>query len=57
MAAAPRAAATAMPTATAELASYAGAFAGVAEEARRGADMCQRLQDSALHSRGQLCRP
>lgn len=33
----------------AELASYAGAFAGVAEEARRGAEMCVRLQDSAMH--------
>lgn len=33
----------------AEMASYAGAFSGVAEEARRGAEMCQRLQESALH--------
>lgn len=35
--------------ADAEIATYAGAFTGVAEEARRGAQMCQRLQDSAMH--------
>jgi hypothetical protein len=29
--------------------SYAGAFTGVAEEARRAADLCNRLQDSAMH--------
>lgn len=30
-------------------ASYAGAFTGIGEEARRAADLCNRLQESALH--------
>jgi len=29
--------------------TYAGAFSGVAEEARRAAELCNRLQDSAMH--------
>jgi hypothetical protein len=33
----------------APVASYAGAFAGIGEEARRAADLCNRLQESALH--------
>lgn len=34
---------------TVPVASYAGAFAGIGEEARRAADLCNRLQESALH--------
>lgn len=29
--------------------TYAGAFTGVAEEARRAGELCARLQDSAMH--------
>jgi len=35
--------------AKAPIPSYAGAFVGVAEEARRAAELCHRLQESAMH--------
>lgn len=34
---------------TTDIISYAGAFAGICEEARRAADMCNRVQESAMH--------